>query len=125
VCLCSEVVLPRHLVRGAERDGSTLHITGDLNTTTTLRVLAPTAFDAITWNGQKLSPTVNEWGAWEAVLQGVPGDVLQLKPPVLSDWRYIDSLPEIKASFDDSSWTVANRTSTGGVPSATLPRFGD
>ncbi|QRW22851.1 glycoside hydrolase family 35 protein [Rhizoctonia solani] len=37
--------------------------------------------------------------------------------PELANWRYQDSLPEVKDGFDDSKWTVANRTSTN-IPGA-------
>ncbi|KAF2186132.1 glycoside hydrolase family 35 protein [Zopfia rhizophila CBS 207.26] len=37
--------------------------------------------------------------------------------PVLSDldWKYLDNLPEIKEDYDDSLWTVADRTYTNNT----------
>ena len=35
-----------------------------------------------------------------------------MKVPNLTGWRFSDSLPEIKAGFDDSSWAVADHVST-------------
>ncbi|CEL57170.1 hypothetical protein RSOLAG1IB_08403 [Rhizoctonia solani AG-1 IB] len=45
-----------------------------------------------------------------------------IKVPKLTNWRYRDSLPEVKEGFDDSEWTTANKTSTN-IPEA--PHFGD
>jgi hypothetical protein len=32
--------------------------------------------------------------------------------PELEGWRYADSLPEIRAGFDDKSWTMADHRET-------------
>ncbi len=104
----------RYLVRDASADGNTLHLTGDLNrTTTTLLVLAESHISALTWNGKELSTRRNRWGALQSNLPDIPEEGATLHLPALKGWRYIDSLPELADSFDDSNWTKADKTSTG------------
>jgi hypothetical protein len=90
-----------------------LHLTGDLNATTSLLVVAEPHVTALTWNGEKLKTTRNQWGALQSDLDGIPEDVAAIQLPALTGWRYIDGLPELADSFDDSGWVKANRISTG------------
>ncbi|TRM62987.1 glycoside hydrolase superfamily [Schizophyllum amplum] len=107
------LVVGPYLVRTAtlEDNDSTLVLTGDLNATTTLTVIAPDAIQALTWNGEPVSATRNDWGALTATL---PGPELTPQIPDLTSltWKYTDSLPEIQPGYDDSQWTPANHTET-------------
>ena len=112
-----------YLVRNASITGSTLELRGDLNATVILTVIAPPQVREVTWNGQVVDTMQHAKSS--AILEG------QIRPksslsgiaiPKLSDWRYADSLPEIKRSFSDNGWTVANHTTTN-IPFK--PYYGD
>ncbi|TDL23066.1 putative beta-galactosidase [Rickenella mellea] len=100
-----------YLVRNATQVGSGLALTGDLNVTTTLDVIASTTIKSITWNGKSLKLSRSAFGSLRATL---PFGVKTPAVPNLKDatWLCEDSLPEIKDGFDDSSWVTANKTST-------------
>lgn len=116
-----------YLVRDATITGTTLALSGDLKTDVRLTVIAPRSITAITWNGQNVSGDL----AAAALVTAIGGFVAQLKTsknlagvsvPTLSNWKYQDSLPEVGMSFDDSTWVVANKTSTN-IP--LKPYYGD
>jgi hypothetical protein len=116
-----------YLVRDATLTGSTLALRGDLKTDVRLTVIAPRNVRSITWNGQRVSSdvaassSVTQFGAFVGQLRAT--SALQgIKVPKLSGWKFQDSLPEIQSSFDDSSWTVANHTTTN-IP--LKPYYGD
>ncbi|TDL23060.1 glycoside hydrolase family 35 protein [Rickenella mellea] len=100
-----------YFVRSATQHGSVLALTGDLNATTTLDVIASSSVKSITWNGKTLSVSKSAFGSIRATL---PFGVKAPTVPSLKDatWLCEDSLPEIKDGFDDSSWVTANKTST-------------
>lgn len=93
-------------------NGTSLHLTGDLNVTSTLEIITglPASND-IYFNGAKVSGV-------EAANGRLTGTVTYSPPtiaiPDLSslDWKYKDSLPEINSSYDDSSWTKADHPNT-------------
>ncbi|KAF8173226.1 glycoside hydrolase family 35 protein [Mycena galopus ATCC 62051] len=103
-----------YLVRGAalEQDGARLALRGDLKEGVRLTVIAPRGVRSITWNGIDV-------GGGDLVAGGVPvfgldtrAALAAVRVPELTGWRYADSLPEIKAEFDDAGWTVADHTET-------------
>ncbi|KAF7297192.1 Glycoside hydrolase family 35 protein [Mycena indigotica] len=113
-----------YLVRHASISGSTLALTGDLNVTAPFTVIAPTNVKSVTWNGANVELTSgisSTAGGFTGRL--TPRDAIkQVAVPALTGWKYKDSLPEIAQDFDDSSWTLANRTTTN-VPRK--PYYGD
>jgi hypothetical protein len=106
-----------HLVRNASlgADG-TLALHGDLNSSVTLQVIGPPHMTAVTWNGK---PVAKDSTATD-VLSRFPGSFVghltfpstKMAVPVLTGWKFSNSLPEIQPTFDDSHWVVANHTST-------------
>ncbi|KAF9039430.1 glycoside hydrolase family 35 protein [Hymenopellis radicata] len=109
-----------YLVRTADLQGSTLAITGDINSTTTFTVIAPDSVKSILWNEEtvKTKASVSQRGGFTAQLAFDGG----ITVPKLAGWKYRDSLPEIQANYDDSAWVIANHTSTY-VPAK--PWYGD
>ncbi|KAJ4470950.1 glycoside hydrolase family 35 protein [Lentinula aciculospora] len=111
-----------YLVRSADisSDGTLLALRGDLNITsgasdTTLTIVAPAAVNSVTWNGESVSVSPLNTSSSSAILVGtIPGstNAQNITIPVLSGWKFNDSLPEILSGFDDSTWTVANHTTT-------------
>ena len=101
------------MVRDVTLAGSALKITGDLNATAPFKLIgAPKAATQLFFNGKKLSfkanPATGEW------ISSLEYKSPAIKLPDLSslNWKYIDSLPEIQASYDDSKWTVADHKTT-------------
>jgi len=99
---------PRYLVRSAYGNGSTLDLSGDTNSTTSLEIHTAEAFTSFTWNDSPLSVNQGADGIWRGEIKGPP----TLSPSQITNWTYADSLPEVAPDYDDSTWVVANRTFT-------------
>ena len=106
------------LVRSASVSGSTLALTGDTTTATTIQAYAPSAVTTVTWNGAAVPVTRTTDGA----LQLTAGGPVSVTLPTLTNWKYSAESPESQPGFDDSGWTAANHTTTNN-PTApdTLP----
>ncbi|KAK0200111.1 glycoside hydrolase family 35 protein [Desarmillaria ectypa] len=105
-----------YLVRSASISGTELALKGDLNSSTSLTIIAPAVISSVTWNGVALS--VNASSSL-TVIGGLVGDLTLSSAsvdiavaPTLKGWKFRDSLPEIRPTFDDSSFLVANHTTT-------------
>jgi len=64
------------------------------------------------FNSQQLTFTTDPiTGEWTSTLTYTAP---QLSIPDLStlDWKYLDNLPEVRSSYDDSAWTAADHTTT-------------
>ncbi|KAF8752797.1 Beta-galactosidase, domain 3 [Rhizoctonia solani] len=117
-----------YLVREARLSSEgELALRGDLEKESMLTVIAELgAVRRVFWNGFPVDTMLQDSS------RGTSGVLrFQIAPrfrtnditvPELANWRYQDSLPEVKDGFDDSKWTVANRTSTN-IPEG--PHFGD
>ncbi len=100
-----------NLVRNATIRGDTLVLRGDLNASVPLTVVAPSEVRSVTWNGARV--TVKKEGHATLTGQLVQRSAAKnVKVPQLTGWKFKDSLPEIQPGFDDSKWTVANKTTT-------------
>ncbi|TBU55766.1 glycoside hydrolase superfamily [Dichomitus squalens] len=109
-----------NLVRNATISGNTLALRGDLNASVPLTVVAPSAVKRVTWNGAPVS--VQSSGALLTGRLTQNANVRRVTVPKLTGWKFNDSLPEIQPGFDDSAWTVANKTTTN---INLQPLFGD
>ncbi|KAF8075232.1 glycoside hydrolase family 35 protein [Lyophyllum atratum] len=109
----SVLVKGPYLVRSAAAQGSTLSLTGDLNSTTVIDVFAPAVFSAVTWNGAAVKVARSDIGSLRGTVT-FPTILNSVQVPVLSSlaWKCADSLPELSPTFDDSKWVLANKTST-------------
>ena len=109
----SVIVQAGYLVRSVYIEGTALHIDGDLNATVPIKVIgAPSSTKDLHFNSVKLDFTTDPvTGEWSSTLTYTPPT---LNIPDLStlDWKYVDDLPEIQSSYDDSAWTVANHTTS-------------
>ncbi|KAJ3919581.1 glycoside hydrolase family 35 protein [Lentinula edodes] len=116
-----------YLVRSASiaSDSRILNIRGDLNLTyqsngTKIIIVGPARITSATWNGKQIdlraASGTSQRHTPSIVLMGtIPapnGAQVAVKVPTLSGWKFRNSLPEISKTFDDSSWTVANHTTT-------------
>ncbi|KAH7055609.1 glycoside hydrolase superfamily [Macrophomina phaseolina] len=104
-------VLGPYLVRSASVTGSTVSISGDhLNDTSIDVYVGDPSVTSISWNGAALATTRSAYGSLQASLPGILDRVVAL--PALTGWRVADALPEADPAYDDSRWTVANKTTT-------------
>ncbi len=100
-----------YLVRNATINGSTLSLYGDLNATVPLTVIGSPSVTHVTWNGKAVSVKNEGRGVLTGKLT-LSSKVKEVKVPTLTGWKFAESLPEIKAGFDDSAWIVADHTTT-------------
>jgi len=101
-----------YLLRNASVTGTNLNIVGDLNATATLEVLsgAPSGLAMLNFNGKPL--TFKQDKATTIISAQLMYTTPQFYLPALTNWKQVDSLPEIQNNYDDSAWTVANLTRT-------------
>jgi hypothetical protein len=105
-----------HLLRTATSDGDTLALTGDNADDNAIEVFA--AAKHITWNGKRVQTQPTATGS----LAGVIPIAAPVTLPKLDDWQHENESPESQPGFDDSSWVVADKTTTNSVSGAsTLP----
>ncbi|KAG9081614.1 hypothetical protein FS749_007538 [Ceratobasidium sp. UAMH 11750] len=98
-----------YLVRDATISGSTLALSGDLNGTTTIEVMAPKRITTITWNKARQPWTTTSYGSHIAVVAGISGNITL---PKLENWKVINNLPEIDPGFDDSGFVTCDQVTT-------------
>jgi hypothetical protein len=106
-----------YLVRSAAILGSRLALRGDLDAGVRLTVIAPSNIRSITWNDELVASdaeaalALTSRGGFVGHLKAT-GAAFGITVPVLQDWRYANSLPEIEANFSDADWVAANHTTT-------------
>lgn len=104
-------VIGPYLVRDANVFGGTVYVTGDNANDTSIEVyVSNPGVRTINWNGQYLQTSMTPYGSLIAKCNGAAGRTVNL--PTLTGWRVNDSLPEAQPSYDDSKWTVCNKTTT-------------
>lgn len=111
----SLIVNGGYLIRSSSVQGSALHLSGDFNATTTVEVIGvPAGVRSLYINGAQAKTTTDKNGFWSTVVEyRAP----KIQIPSLSDldWKYIDTLPEIQSSYDDSHWVSADNTYTNNT----------
>ncbi|KAF1951789.1 hypothetical protein CC80DRAFT_597237 [Byssothecium circinans] len=112
-------VIGPYLVRSASIAGDVVSVIGDNANSTSIEVFAGSA-KTISWNGVVLSTETSPYGSLIARIPGTEDQTISL--PVLAGFKAADSLPELKATYDDSRWAIANKTTTlSPVRPITLP----
>ncbi|KAJ5612956.1 hypothetical protein N7510_006150 [Penicillium lagena] len=104
------VVKAGYLVRTAELVDEQLSISGDVNATTEIEVISTPAksLDGIIFNGEMLKVSKTDIGKLSGNVAFQPPNIQIPKLQGLN-WKYINSLPEIQASYDDSAWTTCTK----------------
>lgn len=103
-----------YLLRTATKSGTALYLTGDLNATTTLEIIAGLpGSNNIYFNGAKVPGVKSANGRLSATLDYSP-PTLHIPDLASLDWKYLDSLPEVSSTttYDDSAWTKADHPNT-------------
>lgn len=107
------IVEAGYLVRTVHINGPALHINGDFNATVPIKVIgAPSNVRSLHINNIKYEFTKDDvTGDWSST---VKYSAPKIDLPNLSslEWKYVDDLPEIQASYDDSLWTKADKKTT-------------
>ncbi|GJJ09054.1 hypothetical protein Clacol_003276 [Clathrus columnatus] len=112
-----------YLVRNVTIEGNELKLTGDLNRSTILTVFAPDNVRTVSWNGLPVDELKQAQGSSSALTGQLTMESLSsLQAPQLTNWKFADSLPEIKSDFSDKNWVTANHTKTNII---VPPQFGD
>lgn len=112
VAQTSVVIKAGYLLRTAHVANNTLLLTGDINSTTAFEVIgAPPQISGLSFNGKSIAAAKN---AHEVLSAQVNFEAQNFSIPELSslNWKFINSLPEIKSSYDDTRWIEANRNYT-------------
>ncbi|WP_237518852.1 beta-galactosidase [Streptomyces sp. SID5910] len=101
------------LLRDAVLDGDTVRLTGDTTDAYGLEVWAPRGITRVSWNGRAVTTTTSlaQSLGTKQPLPGVP----DLALPALDGWRRREENPEAEPGYDDSGWTVADRTTSYGT----------
>lgn len=106
-----------YLLRTVEISDGCIHLTGDLNTTTPIEIIggAPHHTRELTFNGASLA--FHQDHHTGVVTATATYDTPTITLPNLSTigWKALDTLPEIKPSYDDSLWTEAHWTYTNNT----------
>ncbi|MFF4935379.1 beta-galactosidase [Streptomyces griseofuscus] len=95
-----------HLLRGASYSGTTLNLSGDTGTNGSFEVFADTR--SVTWNGKPVHTRVSDSGS----LTGTLPTAAHVTLPALTGWKHTAESPETQPGFDDSTWQVADKTSS-------------
>ncbi|KAJ9380822.1 CAZyme family GH35 [Paecilomyces variotii] len=104
----SIIVKAGYLVRTAYLKDNGLYLTADFNETTPVEIIgAPSTAKSLYINGKEVNHSIDKNGIWSTTVE-YPEPAIKL--PNLKDleWKYIDTLPEIQSSYDDSAWVTAN-----------------
>ncbi|KAH6653217.1 putative beta-galactosidase E [Truncatella angustata] len=111
-----------YLIRTAEISGENLSLTGDINATTDIEIVhEPTrSIKTLEFNGYELPTKRADNGKLTARLV-YEAPKLELPDLTGLEWRFVDSLPEIDASYDDVGWTVCNHTFTNNPQALLTP----
>jgi beta-galactosidase len=102
------LVLGPELLRTAQVRGTTIVLTGDSDQGGAARVWAPAGIRGVAWNGHRAPARRDGTGALTLTL---PGPV-PVTLPALSGWRVSPTDPTSATGFDDSTWTIADQTTT-------------
>ncbi|KAJ5364416.1 beta-galactosidase C [Penicillium cataractarum] len=105
------LALGPYLVREASISHDTVSLIGDNANTTTLEVYPGNSqVTKIKWNGKSIATKKTAYGSLIGSAQGAENAKISL--PSLKSWKSQDTLPEIKQDYDDSRWTVCNKSTT-------------
>jgi hypothetical protein len=111
-----------YLLRSAAILGDELRLTGDINSTTDIEVISlpVTGVSSILLNGERLKTATSKL---EKLLARVYFNYPKISLPDFTgpSWKYLDSLPEIQPSYDDSLWTNLTNPTTNNPLNLTTP----
>ncbi|MEU9324588.1 beta-galactosidase [Streptomyces canus] len=100
-----------HLLRTATslNGGRTVALTGDNGDDKNIEVFTSAA--RVTWNGRPVDTRATDTRS----LTGTIPTAAAIHLPALTNWKHAEESPEAAPGFDDTSWRVADRTTTNSV----------
>ncbi len=105
-----------HLLRGAVSHGSRLDLTGDTGSDGAVEVFSGAR--TVTWNGAPVPTLATATGSRTGTLPTAAAITL----PALTGWKHTEESPEAQPGFDDSTWQVADKTTSNSTTTpGTLP----
>ncbi|MFI1092472.1 beta-galactosidase [Streptomyces sp. NPDC020917] len=104
-----------HLLRGASSQDTTLALNGDTGSDGSVEVWSTA--NSLTWNGRQVNTSQTDDGA----LTGTLPTAAPVTLPALTGWKHIQESPESQPGFNDSSWQVADKTTSKITTPTTLP----
>lgn len=111
----SVIIKGGYLWRTASVEGSTLSLAGDLNATAQVELVgAPQGVERLRFNGVDVDSQTTPYATITALLKFVTPS-FQLPDLTKLEWKLLDSLPEIQATYDDSPWVTASNTYTNNT----------
>ncbi|WP_128803136.1 MULTISPECIES: beta-galactosidase [unclassified Streptomyces] len=115
------------LLRTAAVEGTAVRLTGDTVRAAELEVWGPRGIREVSWNRGELRVRGTSSGSLRGA-QSLPGAGAVTLPALRGPWRRRTENPESAPGFDDTSWTVAEKTtshSTTPVPAGQPVLFAD
>lgn len=100
-----------HLLRTATVHNGTLALTGDNADDPNIEVF--TTAQRVTWNGKPVRTKQT------SDLTGTIGVAKPVTLPALTNWQHQEESPEADPAFDDTSWAVADKTTSNSVTPVT------
>ncbi|KAL7652749.1 hypothetical protein ACMYSQ_010009 [Aspergillus niger] len=118
----SVIVKAGYLLRTAEIIGTSLYLTGDINTTTTIELIsAPQPVTSILFNKNRIPTTITSLGRLTGTLTYHKPNI-SLPDLTALDWHYLNTLPEVHdPKYNDHLWTPCTHTTTANPRNLTTP----
>ncbi|KAH8907459.1 glycoside hydrolase family 35 protein [Coniochaeta sp. PMI_546] len=111
----SVIVNGGYLIRSASISGPTLSLRGDFNGTSSLEIIGvPKGVSILKVNDVVWLYIKNAQGNWQSAIPYIK-PILPVPSLDKLDWKYIDSLPEIKPGYDDAKWVTADHKTTNNT----------
>ncbi|KXT09969.1 hypothetical protein AC579_10273 [Pseudocercospora musae] len=119
--LSTPIIQGPYLVRTYTIEGAALHLTGDIDSDTTIEVLggAPHPLAVLTWNNVSLPFNQSRSGVVKAHIPYMK-PVCTLPDLESAEWKVVDSLPELLPSYDDMLWPSASLNHTNNTSTRNL-----
>lgn len=107
------IVKVGYLMRTVKITGDQIEIIGDVNSTTVIEIIfAPVRnLNTISFNKKKLQTSRTKLGTSTATV-GYNKPCLTTPNLAALEWKFLNSLPEIEPSYDDSAWADCSKKTT-------------
>ncbi|RDW74825.1 beta-galactosidase-1 [Coleophoma cylindrospora] len=116
------IIKAGYLLRSAAIVGDELRLMGDVNATTEIEIISVPHKETNTlyFNGKSTNTSKSPQGRLQAT---VKYEAPSITLPDFSQlqWKYLDSLPEISSTYDDSAWTPLTHPTTNNTLNLTTP----
>ncbi|KAM7208335.1 family 35 glycosyl hydrolase [Naviculisporaceae sp. PSN 640] len=109
------IVQGPYLVRSATMNyqAKRLELTGDVDESTEMLIIAPKAAERVLWNGKAIPRGISDYGVIATFIESTVSPT-SFKLPALGLWKHHDALPEIQRDYpvSNETWVSATKTTT-------------